>query len=609
MWFFRRGEKARKKLDRLLDPGFRGDWRKVLRECAGAVEETWVRRVFDEGIGNIRRNDLGEAIRLLRIAAEASRGSRDLLLRGKIARWLGNALTRRMATLSGEKGPLLQEAIGALDDALTYYRSVGRSRVLAQIWRDKAIALRCAGLPEESVQAYDEAVKLIDRHGLPPDEPGILQVCMNGRAEAVEAQRIRLETTEIIRLKGSSLRREGKVTQLLELHLRRGRELRGRKRYSEAAKVLREAAEEYRAGGGAREVGIQVLSELAEVLLEDAETRTGPTRLARKAEAAEVIEELNRLVRPREEGTDGILVDARRILQTLIGTSPELPLDEGRIVELLRAGPQPDPAVARQIEEIEERLMKAGPSPDSVSVDAARAAQLTILGWSKIDILEEGRSIALEAANVFLEAMMLDPTRPEAWSGFSLAEMEFARTREGRFPPRIILTALPHALLAVKLGPWSQAARYVLGLAYLRLGMLAEGRKEVEELARIAPRSYMAMELRRAWLAAQGSKQKAIALRQEILPIAPTPELRRRHLHGLAIELFEEGDSARAERAFRSLTGDFPHYAPGWHDFSRFLYREGRFQEALEASDRALGLAELPEARELNEKLRRRLRA
>jgi predicted Zn-dependent protease len=88
-----------------------------------------------------------------------------------------------------------------------------------------------------------------------------------------------------------------------------------------------------------------------------------------------------------------------------------------------------------------------------------------------------------------------------------------------------------------------------------------------------------------------------------MLALAPTPVIRRRHLQTLAVGLLRAGDLVRGERAVRSLLEGFPEFAPTWIAYARLLQKQGKTQEALAASNKAIAMGSLPEAIALSEEL------
>lgn len=605
MLFFRsRAQKAKDSVERLLRPdSFAEDWKKVLAENKDYLEESLIRRIVDEGIVSARHGRTVEAIRILRIGAQASMYGKDLALRGLAHRWLAVALIHRMPSIPGEKGVTLRDAVAALDVAASCYQAVGKSRVLAQLWRDKAMALREAGLNEEAAEAYGEALKLIDRNGLPNDEPGLMTQCMNGRAECLATQRKTIEQSEVLRRDASRMRREGKLTAAVEIELKRARARKEEGRFDEARELLEQCRG--RLEGVAREVKIEALGELAELLLEMAD-RSPQDRLVLKAEAAQILHEMTQLA-PEDPREDQLTAEAMKSYEALLAIDREIALDPVRIRTLLREGPDLDQEVAVAIEELEAKMTRQSPTVESVVLDAPRAAQVILHGWSRLEAMGvaggDSPNRAIDVARMFIEAVMLDPTKPEAWAGYAEAVMQ-ASTRDGRtFAPRGLLRALPHAMLAVKLGPWSRAARYALGLAYLRLGMQEEAALQLAELEKVASRSHMALELRIALAEAKGNREEAMRQRELMLGVAPTPAIRRRHLNRLVEDLIATGDLRRAEQAVRGLVEGFADFAPGWLTYARLLQKQGKTHEALAASNKAIALGNLPEAVALSEEL------
>ncbi|HLG41883.1 MAG TPA: hypothetical protein VI643_00860, partial [Planctomycetota bacterium] len=110
-------------------------------------------------------------------------------------------------------------------------------------------------------------------------------------------------------------------------------------------------------------------------------------------------------------------------------------------------------------------------------------------------------------------------------------------------------------------------------------------------------------ELRIAVAEAEKRTEEVLRLREQMLALAPTPVIRRRHLQQLAVGLMEAGDLVRGERAIRSLVEGFPEYPLTWFAYARYLQKQGKTQEALVASNKAIAMGNLPEAIALSEEL------
>lgn len=243
---------------------------------------------------------------------------------------------------------------------------------------------------------------------------------------------------------------------------------------------------------------------------------------------------------------------------------------------------------------LEDLLQQDGGQPESSANPLCEGAEAFDGAHGSVAALRN-------AAARFKAALAVDPDSAPALMG--LAEAALALCHDRTTWRAGLARALPLAERAAACAPRDPGARALLGLYRARLGHISQA----EALALDLPaEDWRAQTLRAAIAQARGRKDAAREALRSAASLAPAP--RRPHqLLALAEELAAHRRDEEAIEALRACLSLDAGDARAWHRLAVVLYQTRRFAEALEASDRALELADVEGARLLNEHLRRRL--
>ena len=139
-----------------------------------------------------------------------------------------------------------------------------------------------------------------------------------------------------------------------------------------------------------------------------------------------------------------------------------------------------------------------------------------------------------------------------------------------------------------------------LAEAYVQLGGICQGRGDLdgclhynEEAANVRPK-FAIPQSNIAYVHLQkGEPEKAMSAITKALQWNPN-FVQAKNALGLAHHM--KGEYEAAETVFRDLLRDQPDFAPAWHNLALTLFETGRFDDALEASDKAVSLGyEVPQ--------------
>lgn len=155
------------------------------------------------------------------------------------------------------------------------------------------------------------------------------------------------------------------------------------------------------------------------------------------------------------------------------------------------------------------------------------------------------------------------------------------RTRDWHDDTSLFTDTVGHA-------PGATLPRSQLALAHIRNGRAVEARRALSEAARIDPDDFGVISIRTTLLVVEGKAQEAIPL-QERLVRAGGPG-RPVALNNLAYLYRVVGRTQDARRVLEQLVEDGNAHPDVWFNLAEVERREGRWEEALTAFERALDL-------------------
>jgi tetratricopeptide (TPR) repeat protein len=255
-------------------------------------------------------------------------------------------------------------------------------------------------------------------------------------------------------------------------------------------------------------------------------------------------------------------------------------------------------------------IVARAPAPGATAAGAVDYADASLwAGAQALDGYRGDREALEEAAAELGDALEADPERVAAWVGLAEAAHLACYSHSdglGDFYWRgglSLAEPLVDRALALAAG---DADALAMKASYRRARGYLD---EAEAILAKAPAGHWRVRVARAAVLADREKRsEAVAELEGALASAPSP--RRAKLENtLGSLLVDLGRFDLAVAAFDRAVAADARYPWAWHNRALALHRAGRDKEALESSDRALAIGEFGAARQLNDRLRRRLGA
>lgn len=198
-----------------------------------------------------------------------------------------------------------------------------------------------------------------------------------------------------------------------------------------------------------------------------------------------------------------------------------------------------------------------------------------------------------------------------ALSGVARTILTLSYLQDGLYSPNGVQAALMYTSAAVNLDPlsvdaWIMRLYVATSAGDIRYGLIAKAAlKQARTLNLNHPRLPDAES---SYYKRYGNKQQQEVAIRRMIDLAPSPAARRAGYDRLAKYYATYG---RLDDALATYQEYFRQYPQGsawtWHNYSIELLRAKRYQEALDASNRALEFFEFSNARDINNEARKQL--
>jgi tetratricopeptide (TPR) repeat protein len=198
-----------------------------------------------------------------------------------------------------------------------------------------------------------------------------------------------------------------------------------------------------------------------------------------------------------------------------------------------------------------------------------------------------------------------------ALTGLARIVMTLSYFRGEQFSPPGVQAALNYTTTAVNANPLSMDAwimRLWIAATVPDRSFRALAEAALKQAQSLNPNHPYFPDAESLYYKRYGTKQQyEIALRR-MIDLAPSPVVKRAGYDRLATYYASRGRLDDAIATYGRLFREYPEgSAWGWHNYSIFLMQAKRYQEALDASNRALAFFEFGVARETNNKARKAL--
>lgn len=198
-----------------------------------------------------------------------------------------------------------------------------------------------------------------------------------------------------------------------------------------------------------------------------------------------------------------------------------------------------------------------------------------------------------------------------ALSGVARIVMTLSYFRGKLFSPVGVQAAIAYTSTAVHANPlsvdaWIMRLWIAATISDPKYRLIAEN--ALQQMQKLNPNHPYFPDAESLYYERYGSKQQYEAALRRMINLAPSPVVKRAGYDRLAAFYAHQGRLDEAIATYQQLFLEFPEgSAWTWHNYSLWLLQVKRYQEALDASNRALSFFEFNVARDVNNKARKAL--